>query len=520
VHLDGTDLTGVRLRDRKPVLQTLVAGGTGDVIRYSDHVVGSGSQFHEKACKAGAEGIISKRADAPYRQGRGMDWRKTKCLQRQEFVIVGFTEPRGSRTGFGALLIAVNEDSRLVGAGRVGTGFTQRTLTGLYGRMKKLERDAPAIVNPPRGAAARGVHWVEPKLVAEVAFTEWTAEGSIRHPSFQGLREDKVAADVVRERPTVGSAQTRSVERGRLQTGRKTGSRKREAEVAGIRLTNPDRVLYPGQGITKLDLARYYERTANHMLPHVIDRPLTLLRCPTGSGKACFFQKHATDGIPEVVPRVEVEEEDGTATYMAIDGLPALIALVQFGVLEFHVWGARTDRLNRPDRMIFDLDPDPDLPWTEVAAAALMLRERLEQLELRSFVKTTGGKGLHVVAPIQRRTSWDDVKQFSRGVAQSFAREWPARFTATVSKSKRKGRIYIDYLRNAANSTSIAAFSTRAREGAPVSVPLAWEELVSAGERPVFDIENVGERLATLNGDPWEGFDSIRQTVSGRTRSR
>jgi bifunctional non-homologous end joining protein LigD len=507
MYLDGYDLMHVPLRERKPLLQTLVAGGEGDVIRYSDHVSGSGHQFHAQACAAGAEGIISKRANAPYRPGRGMDWQKTKCLLRQEFVVVGFTEPSGSRSGFGALLIAVMKDGELVSAGRVGTGFTNRTLAELYSKMKKLERATPAIANPPRGANARGVHWLQPKLVAEVSFTEWTSDGSIRHPSFQGLREDKTPEEIVREGPA------RPQQARNQAKGKSTSQASGEVEVAGVRLTHPDRVVYAEQGITKLDLAKYYERVADAMLPHIADRALTLVRCPTGQGKACFFQKHANDTIPDSIARVSVEEEEGTELYMAVDSLPGLIALVQLGVLEFHVWGSRIDRLDRPDRLIFDLDPDADLPWSETAAAALLMRERMEDLELQSFVKTTGGKGLHVVVPIERRTSWDDVKEFARRVAQSFVREWPARFTATATKSRRKGKIYIDYLRNSPVATSIAAFSTRSRPGAPVSVPITWEELAASSERPDYTIENVPARLAKLRSDPWKDFALVRQTV-------
>jgi bifunctional non-homologous end joining protein LigD len=337
--------------------------------------------------------------------------------------------------------------------------------------------------------------------VAEVSFTEWTSDGSIRHPSFQGLREDKAPEEIVREGPT----QAKRKNEPPADDGAEV--------VAGVRLTHPQRVVYAEQGITKLDLARYYERVAEVMLPHIADRALTLVRCPTGPGKACFFQKHANDTIADIIKRVPVEESTGTELYMSVDSMPALIALVQLGVLEFHTWGSRIDRLDRPDRLIFDLDPDPDLPWSETAAAALLLRERMEDLGLQSFVKTTGGKGLHVVLPIERRTSWDDLKEFARSVAQNFVHEWPARFTATATRSRRKGKIYIDYLRNSANATSIAAFSTRARPGAPVSVPITWEELASTSERPDYTTQNVPARLAKLRSDPWKDIAAVRQTV-------
>jgi bifunctional non-homologous end joining protein LigD len=285
-------------------------------------------------------------------------------------------------------------------------------------------------------------------------------------------------------------------------------------QIAGVDLTSPDRVLWPERGTTKLALAEYWVAVAERALPHLERRPLTLYRCPSGREANCFFQKHAAAGVPEVVGRVEIPEEDGTGTYMTITGLPSVIALVQLGVLEFHVWGSRADRIDRPDRLVFDLDPDPDLKWTEVVAAALLLRDRLDDLGLRSFVKTTGGKGLHVMLPIERRTAWDDAKSFTEAIASEFASEWPHRFTDNMSKKRREGRIFIDYLRNAFNATSVAAYSTRARPGAPVSVPLAWEELERSTTRPIHDIATVPERVKKQKNDPWAQVEDVRQSVT------
>lgn len=284
--------------------------------------------------------------------------------------------------------------------------------------------------------------------------------------------------------------------------------------IATIELTHPDRVLWPEQGTTKQALAEYYESVADRMLPHIEQRPLTLYRCPSGRQGQCFFQKHAAAGIPDVVGRVEIPEEDGTGTYMTITGLPSVIALVQFGVLEFHVWGSRADRIDRPDRVVFDLDPDPELKWTEVVAAALLLRERLDELGLRSFVKTTGGKGLHVMFPIERRTSWDDAKAFTQAIAAGFTAEWPHRFTDNMSKKQRGGRIFIDYLRNAFNSTSVAAYSTRARAGAPVSMPLEWNELERSTSRPAFDVSTVPARVRKQKKDPWSDVGTVKQGIT------
>jgi bifunctional non-homologous end joining protein LigD len=295
--------------------------------------------------------------------------------------------------------------------------------------------------------------------------------------------------------------------------------RKSEAlRVAGIRITNADRVLYKPEGVTKGDIAKYWEAVADAALPHVVDRPLTLVRCPTGPAGQCFFQKHWGQGMPESVPRVAIEESDGTAPYMYIDELPALISLVQFGVLEVHVFNCRRDRLDRPDQMIFDLDPDEALAWREVVDAAVMLREWLAALELQSFVKTTGGKGLHVVLPLARRARWDVVREFARGVAEQFVKAEPDRFTATMSKRTRKGRIFIDYLRNAFNATAIAPYSPRARDGAPVSVPIGWEELEAMKNRPSFDVRSVPKRVQGLRRDPWDGFFRVRQSISSAMR--
>jgi bifunctional non-homologous end joining protein LigD len=284
-------------------------------------------------------------------------------------------------------------------------------------------------------------------------------------------------------------------------------------EIAGVRLSHPDRVLYPEQGITKQALAEYYESVSEALLPHLSHRPLTLVRCPSGRESQCFFQKHATEGIPDTVPRVSVQEDSGPADYMQIDGLSAVVALVQLGVLEFHVWGARADRLDRPDRLVFDLDPDAGIPWTELAAAALLLRERLHELGLESFVRTTGGKGLHVVLPVERRGDWETAKAFTRAVAEELVQEWPHRFVATASKKQRAGKIFIDYLRNAPNATAIACWSTRARPGAPVAVPLGWDELLAAPELPLFDLEAAPGRLRE-RGDLWSEMSRVRQSVT------
>jgi bifunctional non-homologous end joining protein LigD len=527
LHLDGWDLTGAPLLARKRLLATLLAGGGSDAtLRLSEHVEGQGEHFYRQACGFALEGVIAKRGGQPYRGGRGRDWVKVKCLKRQEFVVVGFTDPEGSRTGFGALLLAVHDASghatakksgELLFAGKVGTGFNQATLRTLDRRLRKLEVDEPAFRNPPRGAEARRAHWVRPELVAEVAFTEWTGEGLLRHPSFQGLREDKPAAEVVRERaepaPGAGSA-VKTAEAHRPAADRKTttSAKHGEAEVAGVRLTHPDKVLFPAQGLTKRDLALYYQRIADRILPYLADRPLTLVRCPEGQQGQCFYQKHVTDQFPATIRRVDVGEEE---PYGAVDSVEGLIALVQMGVLEIHVWGARRDRVEQPDYLVFDLDPDEGLAWERVALGALTVRQRLAELGLRSFLKTTGGKGLHVALPIARRLDWDEVKAFTKALAEDLVAAEPQLYTANLSKVHRQGKVFIDYLRNGRGATSIAAWSTRSRPGAPVSTPLFWEELEERALRGnTWTVQNLDERLASLQDDPWKDFWTVRQSIT------
>ncbi len=526
LYLDGWDIRAAPLAERKRLLAALLAGDpAGGTVRLSDHVAGRGEEFFRHACGAGLEGMVAKRADRPYRSGRGRDWLKVKCLERQEFVIVGFTDPERSRVGFGALLLAVRdpqakEHGGLVFAGKVGTGFDERTLRDLRRRLGKLERATPAFANAPRGAEARRSHWVEPKLVAEVAFTEWTDEGLLRHPSFVGLREDKKPAEVVRERPQP-VAKAAAAERGAATGAPNPGRRRKEAvEIAGVRLSNPEKVLYPEQGLTKRDLALYYERIADWILPHLVGRPLTLLRCPEGRTKQCFFQKHMSEHVPDSIERVQVEEGADAAPYGAVRSLHGLITLVQMGVLEIHVWGAHSDNVERPDLMVFDLDPDEGLAWARVAEAARRMRDRLAELGLRSFLKTTGGKGLHVVAPVARRLGWDDFKAFSKALVEGIVAAEPRLYTAKIPKASRKGKVFLDYLRNGRDATAIVAYSTRARPGATVSTPLAWEELDDPdlrGDR--FTVETVPGRLEALGGaDPWKDVLTIRQSITAAMR--
>ncbi len=485
LHLDGRDLRDEPLVSRKKALKTLVENADA-ALRFSEHVDGRGADFFQHACQLRLEGAVSKRADSTYRAGRGKDWVKTKCGSRQELVIGGYTDLAGQRPNerIGALLLGVNDEEGFVYAGRVGTGFTDATRRELRTKLGKLERKTPAFSNPPKTRA--GVHWVRPALVAEVDFTEWTKDGRLRHPAFLGLREDKRAPEIVREAPT---------EPPKLH--------------AAPRLTHPDRVLFPGRRkVTKRELAEYYTSVTEQVLPELRDRPVAIVRCPSGAESHCFFQRHPGKGVPATLRRVEIAEGTGKNEYLVLDALPDLLELVQLGALELHTWAATVDDLERPDRLTFDLDPSPRVPWTRTLAAARLVRDRLSKLGLTSFVKTTGGKGLHVVVPLIRGASWEECNVFARDVARALVEERPTWFVAEASKTKRSGRVFIDYLRNARGATTVVSYSTRARRDAPVATPLAWSELTSRLRPAAFNVHTVPERVQRTS--PWSDFERAR----------
>jgi bifunctional non-homologous end joining protein LigD len=499
---EGDDLRPRPQSDRKEALRQLLeehADALGTRVRYTDHLVGRGPAFFERACRSGLEGIISKRADAPYRAGRGRAWLKVKCSRSDEFVVGGFTPPAGSRSGFGSLLLGERDGDELVYAGRVGSGFGERLLGRLHAALQARERPTSPFSGPVPDAA--GATWVEPGLVVEVGYTERTRDGRLRHPTFRGLRDDLATGAGV-----VSAAPRSAADRSRAATGRGRGRRAgATVEVAGVRLTNPDRVLYPEQGITKRQVAEYYVSVADAVLPGVRERPLSLVRCPQGFEETCFFQKHPGESFAPELPRVAIAGKEEQGEYAYVREVADLVALVQAGTLEIHVWGSRVDDLERPDLVVFDLDPSPDVPWSATRAATLDLRDRLTALGLTGFLRTTGGKGLHVVVPIQPQASWDEVKGFARALCEGAAADDPKRLTTTVSLAKRRGKIFLDYLRNGRGATAIASYSTRARRGAPVAVPLRWSELTSTLRSDRYTISTVRRRLAALQGDPWEG---------------
>ena len=553
LYRDGWDLTGAALEDRKAALAEIVPRQAGGVVRYSDHQAGQGPDFFRHACRYGLEGSIAKRRDRPYRPGRSADWRKIKCAHEDEFVVIGFTEPGGTRHGFGALVVGYYDpEGRLRYAGRVGTGFDDAQLGELRSRLDRLARRDPPVALP-KGASSKGVHWTEPSLVAEVRYSSWTADAILRHPVFLGLREDKSAGEVVYDptsfvndpHPPAADAAGPSLSRGAgeghsgrvvkplSRTAGEGGERSEPGEGAspgtvsprdgsisfeGVRLTNPDRVLYPDRGITKLALAQYYAAIKDWALPQLGNRPLSLVRCPEGWDKECFYQKHISSGVPDVVGRVQIADKSVTRTYLVIENLAGLIAMVQMGVLEIHPWGSTVAKLETPDRITFDFDPDVGLPWERVTAAAVEMREALLGIGLESFVKTTGGKGLHVVVPVMPRLGWDAIKKFAQWVAQRFVAAYPDRFTANMAMRARQGRIFIDYLRNARGATAVGAYSARARAGAPVATPLSWDEVEKGVKPDAFTVLTVPSRLAELTSDPWAELPKLRQSIGARVR--
>lgn len=507
LFLDGYDLRGVALAERKSALLALLARlGPTSHVRYTEDIAGHGPEFFAKACELGLEGAVAKRAGSLYRPGRRIpDWVKVKCVQRQDFVIGGWTDPSGTRAGFGSLLLGVRDGGGLRYVGKVGTGFPDKLLAELSARLRDLATEKSPFTEGAEAIPKR-VHWVRSELVGEVAFSEWTRDGHLRQPAFLGLREDKPASQVVAEKPAPTPAT-------------------RTFSVLGIGLTHPDRVFYPDDGITKTDLAEYYARVGELMLPHVAHRPLALLRCPDGlgggergRGESCFYHKHAGDDFPQPLEHLTIRESEGPVPYLAVAEPAGLVALAQMAALEIHMWGSRADDVEHPDYMVFDLDPSEDVPWEAVNEGARLVRDVLSGLGLTSFVKTTGGKGLHVCVPLEPRTDWAGVKDFAEAVARAIAHYRPAKYVATMSKTKRTGRVFVDYLRNARSNTSIAPFSTRARPHATVSVPLRWDELSGERHSNDYTIANLARRLSRLRGDPWEGYFDVTQTITPTMR--
>ncbi len=480
----GHDVRTAPQIERKQLVRKLLGGVWNGILRATDHVEGDGATVLAEACRLGAEGIISKERDAPYQSGRGRTWVKVKCVQRQELVIGGFTDPSGTRAAFGALLVGHYDGDELVYDGRVGTGFSEGTLRGIHAKLKALERKQSPFAEVLRGPEAKGVHWVAPKLVAEVRYGERTADGRLRHPVFLGLREDKAASEVKEEVPVP----TPTAKRKKGKTSAKV--------AGGVAITNPDRVVYPDVGLTKGDVADYYAAMAEWILPHVVGRPLSVVRCPSGTSGSCFYQKHARETLKGDVRNVPVRESDGAVEqYLAIDDAKGLVTLVQFGTLEMHPWGSTADDLEHPDRFVIDLDPGEGVTWPMLVESAQEIRGHLESAGFAVFLKTTGGKGLHLVCPLDRSADWNVVASFTELVARRLSDVQPDRYVAQATKRLRPNKIFVDYLRNTRGATAVAAYSTRAFPTASVSVPLHWEELDAKKDlRTRFTVSTVPER--------------------------
>ncbi|HVL57122.1 MAG TPA: DNA ligase D [Burkholderiaceae bacterium] len=508
---NGHDLRRVPLAERRALLRQIVAAVDSERIRFSDDFDVAPQTLLQTACAMRMEGVIGKRRDSTYQPGRRSPaWVKLKCTHRQEFVIGGYTDPQGSRTGLGSLLLGVHDaQGRLRYAGNVGTGFDRALLKSLTDRLEKLRTDSPPFDGLPRNV--RG-NWVEPKLLAEVSFAEWTKDGRVRHAVFHGLRSDKPPAAITREQPAPAAAVEPSAS-GKA-TAAAARSRKSKAAgivVGGVAISNADRVIDPSTRATKLDVARFYEAVAPLMLRHLRDRPVALKRAPQGIEQAMFFQKHANT---LKIPNIRQEDLDpGHDPVMIIDSADALIGAAQSGAIEFHTWNATARAIEQPDRMTFDLDPGEGVSWEQIREAAALTRAMLEELGLKSFLKTSGGKGLHVIVPLAPRADWDAVKDFSHAIVRHLAKTLPARFVAKSGPSNRKGRIFVDYLRNGRGATTCEAYSVRARPGLGVSVPVSWDELDSLQSGAHWTLANALQRLTNLAEDPWRDYWRCKQTL-------
>jgi bifunctional non-homologous end joining protein LigD len=503
----GQDIKKLPNIERKDRLASLLAGVSPPII-YGDHVIGRGEELFGAICKAGGEGIVSKKASAPYRGTRTRDWLKIKCIQRQEFVIVGWLES-DKRIGFRSLLLAVKERGKLTYVGKVGTGFNANLIHDLMERMRPLAFDK-APVDVPR-ADRKGAHWIEPKLVAEIAFSEFTDDGILRHPSFISLREDKPAEDVVREVPKHLETVTKQSKPKRSTSKKRTHS---TAKDFGIEISSPERVIYPELGLTKKDLADYYATIEPLIMVDAARRPMTLIRCPGGRTGECFFQKHDKGTFGPHVKHIPIEESSGaTEDYLYFDDIQGLLACVQMGTVEFHGWGSKVEKVEYPDRLVFDLDPDVGLEFDKVKAAAVRLKALLEDLGLKSYPMLSGGKGIHVVVPLDASEDWPRVKSFAERFSRAISKAEPDMFTANIRKAQRKGRIFLDWLRNQRGATAVMPYSARAREGAPVSAPVAWDELDRYDSGHHFSIRDVDELLDRASSKKLAGWGEATQAL-------
>lgn len=506
--LGGQDLRQVALQGRRDTLRQLLEHDESGVLKFSADFDQPVESLLDSACRLELEGLIGKRADSLYSGRRSPDWIKLKCKRRQEFVIVGYTDPKGSRSGFGALLLALhdNESGELRYAGKVGTGFSTTTLASIHARLKPLQIAKPALAKPPTGAEARGVHWLQPQLLAEVAYAQMTRDGIVRHSVFHGLRDDKAATAIDLER--VMPAKT---------VPKRNKQAKAPENLGELRLTHPDRVIDATTGVTKREVAEYYASVSQWILPQLKQRPVALVRAPDGLAGELFFQKNAGQlHIPNVI---SYEKAEAGQAAMVINRPDTLLGAVQMNMLELHTWNATDKDFDKPDRFVLDLDPDPALPWKAMLEATQLTLTLLDELGLKVFLKTSGGKGIHLVVPLTRRAGWDEVKDFSHAIVDYLAKLFPDRLSAVSGPKNRVGRIFIDYLRNGKGATTACAYSLRAREGLPVSVPIWREELAQIKAANQWNIANLRERLAEVD-DPWADMGKVRQTITAHMRKQ
>jgi bifunctional non-homologous end joining protein LigD len=522
LQLDGKDLRRLPLKERKAKLRTLLASENAPLV-YSDHVAGHGPEVFENACAMKLEGLVSKQADARYYSGRTRSWLKTKCGFEQEFVIIGWRPSDKAGRPFSSLLLAVREGGRFRYAGRVGSGYSGERLDDLGRQFKALARKTVPVPDVPPDIARRA-RFVEPKLVAEIAFRGWTHDGLVRQASFKGLRSDKPATEVVREAPVAKREATQAARKTKKALARTAQARKASKavrprvalhardgaeEIAGVRITHPDRVFYPDVKITKREVIAHYLSVADLMLPHIADRPLSLVRAPGGIGGETFYQKHASEGWPDEFKAISIREKSGTDRYLYITDERGLVAAAQMGVLELHIWCCHVDAVEKPDRLVFDFDPDAGLDFVHVREAAKQMRGMLQELGLQSFPMVTGGKGVHVVVPLRRGHTWDEHREFAEALARVMAERDPDRFIANMSKAKRRGKIFVDYLRNQRGATAICPFSTRARKGASVAMPVSWERLSRLDNAHPVAVGAVRSYVGSK--EPWPGYFKLKQ---------
>jgi bifunctional non-homologous end joining protein LigD len=524
-YLNGVDLREVPVEERRAALATVLGSHEQPLLRFSEAFDETPDALLNSACQMQMEGLIGKRLGSPYVSRRSSDWIKLKCKHRQEFVIVGYTDPKGSRSAFGALLLGLHDrdSGELRYAGKVGTGFNESTLKSILTQLKPLQVKKPAVVNPPSGFEVKGVHWLKPKLLAEVAFAEMTKDGSVRHAVFHGLRDDKPAKGITEERAKpvkIAEKKTATKKPPKKAPASNPDTAPSQLGLANgkVRITHPDRVIDTVSGTTKMQLAEYYASVAEWILPQLKDRPVALVRAPDGIAGELFFQKNAER---LAIPGITTLDKDVTGQpVMLINSAEALIGAVQMSTVELHTWNATTVDLDKPDRFVLDLDPDPALPWKNMVEATALTLTVLDELGLKAFLKTSGGKGIHLVVPLTRKLGWDEVKDFSHAIVSHMAKLLPERFSAVSGPKNRVGRIFIDYLRNGLGATTICAYAARTREGLPVSVPLFREEVAEIKGGNQWNVRNVHQRLAEVGDEPWADMKKTRQSITAEMRKR